>query len=234
MWGQGQGQGFQGNQGFQGQGFQGQNWGNNMNNTPYGQGGMGMQPNMGGMGMQGGMGGMGMQGGMGGMGMLGGMNMGGMNMGGNKAQWQQNPFYNQNQRWGQGGYNQMPQWQNQHNVYVPPIQFNGGCRKCNGTGMISRKATQMPCRRCYKKQGICPKCFGGGINYFNGKPCRKCQGGRWQKRKGRRSSSSSSSDSGWGCKKGFNQGYGNQGYGNQGFNQGYGNQGFQGGYGGQW
>jgi hypothetical protein len=32
------------------------------------------------------------------------------------------------------------------------------------------------------------------VNFFNNKPCKKCTGGKWGKRKGHRSSSSSSSD----------------------------------------
>ena len=224
---QGGGQGWNNNNNQQwgGGGMQGQgqgNWGNNQGN-PWGQQG-GMQ----GGGMQGG----GMQGGgMQGGGMQGGgMQGGGMHgqMGGHQ-QWQQNPFYNQNQKWGQGGYNQMPHWQNANNVYIPPIQFNGGCKKCHGTGTMNRKGMPIPCRNCYRKKGICPKCYGGGVNYFNGKPCKKCQKGKWGRKKGKRSSSSSSSDdNSWGGQGG----HGGQGFQGQG---GFGGQGFQGqgGFGGQ-
>lgn len=86
-----------------GQGGQG-NWGNSPQGNPWGQQGMQMGGGHGHGGMQ-------PHGHMG--------NMGGG--GGHHQQWQQNAFYNQNQRWGQGGYNQMPQWQNKHNVYIPPI-----------------------------------------------------------------------------------------------------------------
>ena len=182
------------------------NWGNTPQGNPWG--GQGMQ---------------GFQGGMG----------GGMHGGGHQH-WQKNAFYNQNQRWGQGNYHQMPQWQNKHDVYVPPIQFRGGCSKCHGTGTMNRRGMPIPCRNCYRKQGICPKCFGGGTNYFNGRPCRKCQGGHWQRRGGHRSSSSSSSsdDNQWGGNHG---GFGGQGgYGGQnhgsfggGQHQGYVQQGYQ-------
>ena len=152
---------------------------------------------------------------------------GGMMGGGMQPQWQQNPFYNPNQKWGQGGYSQMPQWNNSHNIYIPPIQFNMKCRKCKGTGVSKRRGMFVPCRRCYKKMGICPKCYGGGINYLKGKPCRRCQKGKWIKRMGRRSSSSSSNDNeNWGQGQGF---MGQGGFGGQGnfVGQGYGNQGFQ-------
>ena len=76
----------------------GSNWGNNLNGNPWGQQGMSRG---GGMGMG-----------------MGGGHMGGR---GGRSHWQNNPFYNQNQSWGQGGYNQMPQWENQHNCYIPPI-----------------------------------------------------------------------------------------------------------------
>ena len=76
----------------------------------------------------------------------GGWNQGGnMNMGGNMGH-QQNPFMTPNQNWGQGGFHQQPQWQNQNHIQVPPIQFNGGCKKCHGTGKMNRKGQPIPCR----------------------------------------------------------------------------------------
>jgi len=135
--------------------YGGGQWGNHCNGNPWG--GEGMARGRG-----------------------GGMNM---RMGGGSSRhshWQKNAFYNQNQRWGNGGYNQMPQWQNQHNCYIPPIQFYGQCRKCHGTGTVHRHGMTIPCRKCYMHQGICPKCYGGGTDYFTGRPCNRCQGGRWQ------------------------------------------------------
>ncbi len=106
-------------------------------------------------------------------------------------QWAKNAFYNPNQNWG-NGFAQKPQWFNPNNSYIPPINFQPGCKKCHGSGSITKHGNMIPCRLCYKRNQICPKCYGSGINYFKNKPC-KCQGGRWGKRKGHRSSSSSSS-----------------------------------------
>jgi len=249
-----------------GQGGQ-SNWGNTPQGNPWGQNGMAQGGHSGGhMGggtqihLQGGGGGTqiilpgggggGTQMQMGGGGMQ--MQMGGG--GGHRAHqhWQQNPFYKPNQGWGQHGSPPMPQWQNKHDCYIPPIQFQGGCRKCHGSGTMNRHGMPIPCRNCYRKQGICPKCFGGGRNYFNGRPCKRCQGGQWQRRGGHRSSSSSSSsdDDQWrGQQRGYGGGQGGYGGGGHGsfgggpqFQQGpqvqhggpgYGGQGsFQGG--GQW
>ena len=169
---------------------------------------------------------------------------GGGQMGGRHQHWQQNPYYKPNQGWGQAGSPPMPQWQNKHDCYIPPIQFQGGCRKCNGSGTMNRRGMPIPCRNCYRKRGICPKCFGGGRNYFNGRPCKKCQAGQWQRRGGHRSSSSSSSsdDEQWRGQGGYGGGQGGYGGGQGGFGgrpqvqhggPSYGGQGgFQGG--GQW
>ena len=107
--------------------------------------------------------------------------------------WQQNPFYKQGQGWGAGGYQVMPNWQNKYNCYIPPIKFTVHCKKCGGCGVYNRGGMSVPCTVCYKRQGICDKCYGGGINFKNGKPCKKCQGGRWQRKQNRKSSSSSNS-----------------------------------------
>jgi DnaJ-class molecular chaperone len=87
----------------------------------------------------------------------------------------------------------MPKWSNPNNIMIPPIMFQVGCKKCHGSGTVHKRGVMIPCRVCYRKNQICPKCYGSGFNFFNNKPCKKCQGGRWHKKHGRRSSSSSSS-----------------------------------------
>ena len=106
--------------------------------------------------------------------------------------WAKNPFFNANQNWG-NGFMAKPQWHNPNNSYIPPIVFQPQCKKCHGSGCMVKRGNTIPCRVCYRRNQICPKCYGSGINYLQNKPCKKCQGGRWGRKKGRRSSSSSSS-----------------------------------------
>ena len=62
---------------------------------------------------------------------------------------------------------------------IPQIPFDGSCKKCHGSGtMTNRKGMTLPCRRCYRRQGMCRFCYGTGTNYIKNKPCKKCQGGK--------------------------------------------------------
>lgn len=97
-----------------------------------------------------------------------------------------NQGFNQgyNQGYNQGGFNNMPG--------LPQIQFNPICRKCHGAGQsVSKRGGIRPCARCYRRAGYCRKCYGTGINYRRGKPCKKCVKGKMM---GYKSSSSSDSD----------------------------------------
>ena len=206
MWGQGQGQG-QG--GWNNQNQQGFNGGQGQWNGPNqgfngGQGGQGW----GGSNQQGGQWNGPNQGFNGGQGQWNGPNQGfnggqgqwnGPNQQGGQGGWgnhqNNNPFNNGQNKWGMGGFIQAPQWNNPNNNFIPPINFRPNCHKCHGNGMVNRRGMMIPCRACYKRNQICPKCYGSGFNYFTNKPCRKCQKnhGRWGgHRHGRRSSSSSS------------------------------------------
>lgn len=86
---------------------------------------------------------------------------------------------------------------------LPQVSFIGGCRKCNGSGIITRRGRQIPCRKCYRHHGFCVKCYGTGVNFMRNKHCHKCHGTghkvnkhhNHHKHKSR--SSSSSSDSDW-------------------------------------
>lgn len=87
-------------------------------------------------------------------------------------------------------------WHNPYSLSIPQVAFTGGCRKCNGSGLVYRRGVQLPCRRCYRHQGFCTKCYGSGINYMKNKTCHKCNGTGHRVRRGHKNrSSSSSSDS---------------------------------------
>ena len=62
-------------------------------------------------------------------------------------------------------------WHNPFGLNIPQISFVTGCRKCNGSGVINRKGKQIPCRKCYRTQGHCVKCYGTGVNFMRNKPC---------------------------------------------------------------
>ena len=155
-----------------------------------------------------------------------GFNQGGYNHGFNQQQPGFNqpnfnqPGFNQPPGFNQG-FNQGPSWttgynfQNPFNMNIPQIPFTASCKKCHGTGItyLKKKKMNIPCRRCYRRQGYCRKCYGTGYNYIKNKPCKKCKGGRKggsKKGKGKQwgntnfyavgggfTSSSSSSDSDW-------------------------------------
>ena len=68
---------------------------------------------------------------------------------------------------------------NPFNLNIPQVPFDGGCKKCHGSGcMMTKKGQNVPCRRCYRRQGICRFCYGTQTNFMQNKPCKKCQGGR--------------------------------------------------------
>jgi len=94
-----------------------------------------------------------------------------------------NPFIKPNQNWGNNGYNHQPNWINPNNFIVPPIMFVPNCNKCHGQGIMHKKGMNIPCRKCYRKNGICPRCYGSGIKYINKKPC-KCNKGAFFKNQG--------------------------------------------------
>lgn len=70
---------------------------------------------------------------------------------------------------------------NPYNVTLPTCGYNSGCKKCSGTGRVSKKGAIYPCKRCYKKGGFCTVCLGSKINYITGQQCHACQNGSYNK-----------------------------------------------------
>jgi hypothetical protein len=119
-----------------------------------------------------------------------------------------NPGMNTNAMNGQMA-NFMSQFANPYNLTIPTVQFNTGCPRCHGSGVINRNGRTFPCRRCYRKGGYCNYCYGSRTNWMTGQPCGYCMNGNYKKRQGhgrkkgrgghggRSRSRSSSSDSDW-------------------------------------
>jgi transcription elongation factor len=68
----------------------------------------------------------------------------------------------------------LAKWSNPYNLTLPSVQFIGGCKRCNGSGCITKNGMTYPCRRCYRKSGYCRVCLGSRYAFLTGQPCTNC------------------------------------------------------------